>query len=364
MPTTTQKGDAKPFSKSNMYADTAAALRHHDAMDCGVIQLPQMSFWNLAAKDKTPEQKQHIIDRAQTLQAGINLSYENKILHARKVIKQAFDREEEDGVRWAISFSAGRDSTALSHMLVADLGITRVPHVMSNTRMEYPETLKMFKQWREWLQERGVECHQVFPDIRPKELWPKIGVPLWSKQVAYKYRKFVTSKSGKMPSHVPEDLHDQFRQAKAAGLKITEKCCDYLKKKPLKKWDKEHGITGHFTGVRCSESRARCLAWITSGALYQATSHGGLWISNPLAFWTEKDVERYLAENNIEVLRPNTVNGGSGCVTCLFGNRAREAEGNPNAMQELKISNPKMHACALDEWGYREVLDTLGVPYE
>jgi 3'-phosphoadenosine 5'-phosphosulfate sulfotransferase (PAPS reductase)/FAD synthetase len=288
------------------------------------------------------------------------MPYPQKLLHAQKVVKQAFDRED---VKWALSFSAGRDSTVLSHLMVELLG-RRIPHVMSNTRMEYPETLKMFKRWREWLEQRDVECHQVFPDVRPKELWPKIGVPLWSKQLAYKYRKFAASSSDKLPSYVPEDMHDEFRKAKACGLKITEKCCDYLKKKPMKKWDKEHGITGHFTGVRCSESRARRLAWIQAGALYQAVTHGNRWIANPLAFWTEADVERYLKDNNIEVLRPDTLNGGSGCVTCMFGCRSRASEGEKNNLQDLKTRNPKMWETALDDWGYREVLDQLGVPYE
>jgi 3'-phosphoadenosine 5'-phosphosulfate sulfotransferase (PAPS reductase)/FAD synthetase len=334
-------------------------LKHREAMDCDLVTLPRMAFWNNSVK--TAEQKAHIIDRAQTLQAGINRPFEDKLLHARKVIKQSL---EVAGVNWAVSYSAGRDSTALSHLMTEEIGIRHVPHIMSNTRMEYPETLQMFKVWKLWLAERGVECHQVFPEMRPKELWPLIGVPLWSKQIAYKYRKFAASKSDKIPAHTPEDLHDQFRQAKAAGLKITEKCCDYLKKKPMKKWDKENNVQGHFTGVRCSESRARRLAWITSGALYQAVHHGGLWISNPLAFWTDADVARYLDERKIHVLRPDTLSGGSGCVTCMFGCRSRAQEGTPNAMQDLKTRNPKMWQTALDDWGYREVLDQLGIPYE
>ncbi len=222
----------------------------------------------------------------------------------------------------------------------------------------------MVNSWFRRLRELGVECHTVFPDVRPNTLWKDIGVPLWSKEIAYKYRKFAKSKSENISKHVPANLHDQFRLAKSKGLKITDKCCEALKKKPMWKWDRLHDIAGHFTGVRCSESRARRLAWLQKGALYQAVTHHNLWICNPLAFWTLADVERYLKDNELTVIRPDTASGGSGCVTCLFGNKMQEAAGIPNAMQELKISNPKMHACALDERGYREVLDTLGVPYE
>lgn len=341
-----------------MYLDTEMALKHREPMDCAIIALPKMDFWN--NPKKTEAQKRHIKDRAQTLQAGINLSYQDKLSHARKVIHQAL----EVGVDWALSYSGGRDSTALSHMMVEILGHKEIPHVMSNTRMEYPETIKMMGVWYRRMRAQGVECVQVFPDQRPKELWPKIGVPLWSKELAYKYRQFARPTSTKIPRHTPEPYHEAFRLAKSLNLKITEKCCDYLKKKPMKAWGDSRGIKGNFTGVRCSESRARRLAWITRGALYQSVTHGNRWIANPLAFWTEADVTNYLALHGIEVLAPDTLNGGSGCVTCMFGCSLRALEKENNNMQDLKTRNPKMWKAALDDWGYREVLDKLGIPYE
>jgi 3'-phosphoadenosine 5'-phosphosulfate sulfotransferase (PAPS reductase)/FAD synthetase len=338
--------------------DFDMALKHREAHDCSLVTMPPMGFWN--SSNKTPEQKAHIIDRAQTLQAGIRMGYDQKCEHAEKVIRMALEMDQ----KWAVSYSGGRDSTVLSHIMIYGMGLTHVPHVMSNTRMEYPESVKMVNQWFTRLRALGVDCHTVFPAARPNVLWKEIGVPLWSKEIAYKYRKFARSDSDKISPHVPANLHDKFRQAKAAGLKITEKCCDHLKKKPMHKWDKTMGVTAHFTGVRCSESRARRLAWIQKGALYQAITHHNMWIANPLAFWTEDDVVRYLKDNELVVLKPDTVNGGSGCVTCLFGSMAREQEGVPNAMQDLKTRNPKMWKEALDGWGYREVLDTLQVPYE
>lgn len=335
-----------------------AALRHREAHDCSLITLPPMTWWN--SQSKTPEQKAHIIDRAQTLQAGIRMSYDQKVIHTEKVVKAALDK----GINFAVSYSGGRDSTALSHIMIYGLGLTHVPHVMSNTRMEYPESMQMVNSWFRRLRELGVDCHTVYPDVRPNTLWKEIGVPLWSKEVAYKYRKFAKSRTDNISKHVPANLHDQFRLAKSKGLKITDKCCEALKKKPMWKWDQLHDIAGHFTGVRCSESRARRLAWIQKGALYQAVTHHNLWICNPLAFWTLEDVERYLKDNELTVLRPDTASGGSGCVTCMFGNQMQQAAGIPNAMQDLKTRNPKMWEVALTEWGYKEVLDTLHIPYE
>ena len=336
------------------------AVEEQDPTSCTAISMPDMEFWNTPKKDKTPEQLLHIKDRAGTLQKGINMDIVDKMDVTERVVKRALDT----GQSWAVSYSGGRDSTVLSHFMTRYMGIRDIPHVMSNTRMEYPESIKQVRNWFAWLREQGVECHTVFPDRRPNELWKEIGVPLWSKGLAYKYRKFSRSKSDKMPSSVPAYLHDAFRKAKAMGLKITEKCCDELKKKPMKKWDKEHGVNGHFTGVRCAESRMRRLVWIQKGALYQSSEQGDMWFANPLAFWTLEDVEAYLRQHKLEVLRPDTPTGGSGCVTCMFGCQSRAAEGTKNNMQDLKERNPKMWRAALDDWGYRDVLEKMEIPYE
>lgn len=333
-------------------------IAERDPQSCQAISMPDMDFWNDGGKSEL--QKEHIIDRAQTLQAGINMDRIDKFDMTERVIKRALECD----TTWAVSYSGGRDSTVLSHFIVEVMGLKDIPHVMSNTRMEYPETIVQVRNWYERLKAMGVDCQVCYPDKRPKDLWSNIGVPLWSKQIAYKYRKYSRSKSDDMPSYVPQELQEPFRKAKALGLKITEKCCDELKKKPMKKWDKKNGIGGHFIGVRCAESRARRLAWIQKGALYRAKTHGNMWIANPLAYWTQEDIEAYLRDYNIEVLRPDTPTGGSGCVTCMFGCQSRAAEGTKNNMQDLKERNPKMWRAALDDWGYRDVLDKLEIPYE
>lgn len=334
-------------------------IEARDPLACTTISMPDMKFWNLS--DKSPAQLAHIKDRANTLQKGINMPFDEKLDMTERIIKRTFDTP---GVNWALSYSGGRDSTVLSHLLVYHLRMRNVKHVMSNTRMEYPETVKQVQNWYARLRKDGVECHVCYPDERPNTLWKRIGVPLWSKELAYKYRKFERSKSDKVPRHVPANLHADFLKAKSLGLKITDKCCQILKKDPMAKWDAEHDIQGHLTGVRCDESRARRLLWIQKGALYQAKTHGDMWMSNPLAYWTQADVDMWLKEHKIEVLRPDTPTGGSGCVTCMFGCQSRAIEGTKNNLQDLKDRNPKMWAAALDDWGYREVLDKMGIPYE
>jgi len=339
--------------------DMLAALKHREAHDCSLVELPDMAFWNIRDALKSPAQKAHIIDRAQTLAKGLKMSYDQKCEHAEKVIRFALRKR----VRWATSYSGGKDSHVLSHMQIYGLGLTGIPHVMSNTRMEYTESIRQVAEWYAAIRPLGVSCHVVFPKERPKALWKRIGVPLWSKELAYKYRKFSKSKNGEIPPSVPESFREAFVKLKEAGLKVTEKCCQALKKDPMKAWDVLHGVRGHFTGLRSDESRARRLMWIMKGSLYYSSEHD-IWMCNPLSFWTAADIRRYLDDNQLHVHQPNTISGGSGCMTCMFGCASRAAEGTPNALQDLKIRNPKMYLTALDEWGYRAVLDLLEIPYE
>ena len=346
-----------------------AAMRHGEAHDCSLVMLPNPEFWN--DKDKTPEQKEEIVLRAHTLNKGIKMPYLEKVAHTEKVIRMALGEDPQgnpleaghptDGIKWALSYSGGKDSTVLSHIMVFGMGL-KTPHVMSNTRMEYPETLKQVNKWYHLLRKHGVECHTAWPVVKPKELWGRFGVPLWSKTIGKKYEDFKRSEAGRISSVVPDHLHPAFRTLKTAGLSVTHRCCDELKKKPLARWDKSNKITGHFTGTRCSESRARRLMWIQRGSLFNSVAHRQ-WLCNPLSFWTDTDISRYLDENNIRPIPIPTVRGGSGCVTCMFGCHL-VSPGQPNTLQELKRLNPKMHAAALDEWGYREVLDLLNIPYE
>lgn len=340
------------------HPEVLAALRHGEGHDCALISLPRMPFWNKSDGTKSTAEKEHIRLRAQALANGIKMPYEEKIHHAEKVISEALKRR----VRWALSYSGGRDSTVLGHMLL-NLGLTGIPHVSSNTRMEYPETLKMLRSWAERIHEEGMNLNVVFPKDRPNTLWKKIGVPLWSKEIAYKFRQFNRISGRSISKYVPPELHESFRKLKESGMKVTDECCYYLKKKPMKEWDIANGVHGHFTGLRCAESRARRLMWITSGSLYYVEQKA-LWLCNPLSFWSDADVARYLEENNLVVLKPDTPNGGSGCVTCMFGCLSRASEGVANNMQDLKTRNPKLWLAALDDWGYREPLDLLGIPYE
>jgi len=69
--------------------------------------------------------------------------------------------------------------------------------------------------------------------------------------------------------------------------------------KPVDDKFKELGCRGRFLGLRIDESDKRRKHLFLRGALYQKKN--GDWICNPLAKWSVKDVFAYLTINNIEI---------------------------------------------------------------
>lgn len=323
-----------------------------DPLDCAMIQLEMPQGWQKRAEAKSPAEYAELENRGRILSAGMGMSLERKIDYSLRVIERALVVNPS----WAVSFSAGRDSTVLSHLIVQVFG-AKIPHVMSNTRMERPEVLKQAAVWREWLGSRGASLHMVYPSLRPGEVWHQVGLPIWSKMIASKVRQFQATGNEAHLRQIPQALHGQIRTLTDAGVAVTDQCCDRLKKDPLHAFDHEHGIGGHFVGIRAEEARNRRMSFIQQGALYESVRHRQ-WIANPLIHWLRADIDTYLDRNGIAP--PFTAR--SGCVTCMFGDHLKE-EDDLNALQQLHRQNPKLWAQALHEWGYQDALDRIGMSY-
>lgn len=336
-----------------MTPEQRAALTAKDYSDCSLIMLDQPECWQ--SQTKSEEQLQELRDRGLWLSQLQRMSLDDKITYSIKIIEQALKQLPKE--KWAISFSGGKDSSILSHLMVETLNLD-IPHVMSNTRQEYPDVIRVASRRFAALRARGILAEYALPDVQPGDLWVDGGIPLWGKEASTKFIQF--SRTGN-PNHLKQVspfLQEQFHKALAAGIKVTDRCCGFLKKKPLKKWDRAHGIKGHFTGVRASESQARRLAAIQRGFLYDSTRNSQ-WISNPLGCWVEADVWDYLDRFDMRKLFPMGKTG-SGCIGCLYGFHLVGEE--PNAMQMLWVTDRRRWAIAKDDWGYGEAARVLDIP--
>ena len=82
-----------------------------------------------------------------------------------------------------------------------------------------------------------------------------------------------------------------------APFEISNKCCNVMKKEPVHRYSKETGRMP-ITAQMASESKLRTQVWLRQGCnAFNAKNP----ISNPMSFWTEQDVLRYIKDRNLKI---------------------------------------------------------------
>lgn len=222
-----------------------------------------------------------------------------------------------------VSFSGGKDSTVLLH--IAREVYPDIEAVFSNTGLEFPEIIKYVKTYD--------NVSIVKPQVTFKEVIETKGYPVISKSVSNCIRLARKNiEDGKETLRVRQikglEKGSKFNKGRweyllDAPFLISEQCCDELKKKPLKKWQKENDKYP-LTAIMADEGGARKEAYLKTGC--NSFSAG---ISKPMGFWTEQNVLEYIVTNNIsicsvygEILKDNnglyytTGEKRTGCVWC------------------------------------------------
>lgn len=160
-----------------------------------------------------------------------------------------------------------------------------------------------------------------------------------------------------------------------APFKISEHCCDILKKEPIKLVQKEVKANPIY-GTLAEDSQMRKEAYLKTGCNAFKDGHGK---STPMGFWTRQDVLRYLHDFNIPIAPPYgeivqlengqfefTKEHNTGCKLCLFG---CHLEHEPNRIQRLASLEPATYKFAIKDLeegglGFREVMDYMNIPYQ
>lgn len=257
----------------------------------------------------------------------------------------------EDGVY--LSFSSGKDSTVLGHIIREVCGYKNIPFVFVDVPTQYPELKEFAKTFDNLV--------ILKPKISFAQVCEKYGFPMISKEVsncvsgARKYVKYLDSQKSKntiltdrqtipyacymadllgidrrinkqneqykslqmrvIPSGSEYRLrrlngeltdskgnYSQFNQEKYkffldAPFEISDLCCDIMKKKPAHDYEKKTGRKP-IIATMASESVMRTQKWLQDGcnAFNVKRPH-----SNPMSFWTEQDVLLYIKENNLPI---------------------------------------------------------------
>ena len=312
----------------------------------------------------TPEEaamKRNFLKQRQSL--PLNL----KIQMSKRRIQEFY--EHFDGKVY-VSFSGGKDSTVLLH-LVRSL-YPEVPAVFIDTGLEYPEVRQFVKATKNSITLR--------PDKTFKEVLEQYGYPVISKEVAktieenrrnpdgYTKKKFDSNSTYVKKYGSRYDL-SKWLPLRDSDIKISAKCCEIMKKRPAKKFEKESGLKPYIATM-AAESNLRKQEYLKKGCNSFDTVRPA---STPLGFWTEQDILQYIKEFNVpycsvygEILQDKkgkfytTQAKRTGCMFCMFG---VHTEKSPNKFELMRETHPKLHNYCINQLGCGRVLDFLGVKY-
>jgi len=253
-----------------------------------------------------------------------------------------------------ISFSGGKDSTVLLD-LVRKI-FPEVPAVFIDTGLEYPEI------------KEHVRTFDNVTILRPKMSYRQViknyGYPIISKEQALYLFEYQTSNSEKLKSIRLEGnkwgggkISKKWLYLIDAPFKISNRCCDVMKKSPAKSYETKthrHGYLGNLA----SESNMRTETYLRYGCnMYNRDRP----LSSPLSFWMEQDIFDYINKYSIKLSDIYKTETRTGCMFCAFG---VHLEPEPNKFQRMKLSHPKLHKYCMEELNMKQVLDYIGIKYE
>ena len=335
-----------------------------------------------------------------------------------------------------VSFSGGKDSTVLKH--IVDSMYDNIPAVFVNTGLEYPEIQQFVRE----IKAGKYDCFSsnveiIRPEMRFDEVVRKHGYPAIGKKqsntisharknieqgkytLRVRHMGITPDEAEQMGLELPSEemlaryektadgsMYNipQYRNMLDADFRVSDLCCNEMKKKPMAKYHKETGRKP-IIGTMASESMQRRSAWLKNGCnAFNANKPS----SQPLSFWTEQDIFQYIKKYNVPICSvygdivpvPEDVEqiegqmsiyetleeyegcklqttgcNRTGCIFCMFG---CHLEKEPNRFQRLKETHPRQYEFCIGggeyneegEWqpskeglGLGKVLDFLGVNY-
>lgn len=266
-----------------------------------------------------------------------------------------------------VSFSGGKDSTVLLHLVRALY--PDVPAVYVDTGLEYPEVREFVKTIDNviWLK----------PEMNFKQVILKYGYPIISKEQSAFIQEYRTTKSEKLKmirwngnKYGRGKISERWKFLVNAPFNIGDKCCDVMKKNPAKKFEKQTGLHP-IIGTMAHESQQRKSNWLMYGCNSFEKKRP---TSQPLSFWTEQDILHYILKFDLpyasvygDIIKDESgklkTSGcdRTGCEFCLYG---IQVDGCPNRLERIKEIHPKRYEFIMkpvkdNGLGYKDVIDWI-----
>lgn len=196
-----------------------------------------------------------------------------------------------------VSFSGGKDSTVLIH-LVREM-YPDVIAVFVNTGLEYLEIQSFVKTFD--------NVRILYPKKSFFQVISEYGYPVLSKEICHKIEyarkgsdwalKFVNGKALDENGKPSRYNINKYKPLLETDFLVSSVCCDIMKKAPAHEFERKTKLKRMTAQMAC-ESTMRTQQWLFNGCNgFDMKSP----VSNPMAFWTEQDVLAYIAQNGIEI---------------------------------------------------------------
>ena len=251
-------------------------------------------------------------------------------------VHRAIADHGEDGTY--LAWSGGKDSTVLLH-IVRSLGYD-VPVMYNNTLIEFPECRRFVKRIAQDWNLNLIEARprdKRFLDCVQEYGWPLFGKPI----------RAGSGQKIKAGGMTVAELADK-------GIRLSDRCCYWLKEKPCIQAVREHGFTCGMTGIMASESHNRMMLWMQKGPYYPTVKRKPAPVMcHPLMIWTDADVWEYIGSRNVPY-SPLYDMGHvrNGCWPCGMAVRY-------GRYAILRQSHPKLWETLMFRWGLASVLATI-----
>lgn len=253
---------------------------------------------------------------------GERMEVYDALFHTGSKLLEHFAEHE----RIMISVSGGSDSDCIVHLVCTYFPefLDKCYFVFVNTGLEYAATKRHIVE----LEERyGI----VIDRIRGRSVVSVVkefGVPMLNKMKAHFLDLYVRGYpsgekyvmyDGIKSYHAMQFTENQKKLAvylKENGIKVSSKCCDLSKKKPLKLYTKQHNIDLNVTGERQAEGGRRALCHKSCFEEHKDGTHKYM----PLWWWSNDVKDTFKQAEGIRYSDCYEVYGmrRTGCVGCPF----------------------------------------------
>ncbi len=325
-----------------------------------------------------------------------SLPLDAKVRMTMQRIKGWIDEYGEDAV--SVSFSGGKDSTVLMDIIRNKMGLKNIPAVFVDVPTQFPELKSFALTWdnvivlrpktsfmdvcqkygfplvskeasedvsqaRKWMKKNNVSSIEQLEEIPLQDIPHRLASLLGKYEVDWGKKK----KSGNFDGNLAKSFlqQEKWKFLLEADFEVSPMCCNVMKKKPIHEYEKETGRK-QITAIMADESRLRLQNWLNHGCNgFDMKSP----VSNPMSFWTEQDILRYIKSENLPICsvygevvidyeamgelegqtflfntgdEPLKTTGckRTGCMLCGFG---CHLEKSPNRFEKLKETHPKMY---------------------